>query len=134
MIIPSKMIAKDLETQGFGTLATDLFINRVPSEPNNVVVVLDGPHMNPDNNNYVYYEPTVEVLLRGTAYETLYKKAMNILEYLNKKTNYTYTDDEAIEWHIVCLLHLNGPFPLGVDDDERSLISVNFRLQIEPNN
>jgi hypothetical protein len=133
MIVPSEYIADKLETGVFGTSGVDLFVRKLRATPDNQIAVLDGPPMNPDtNNNFVYYEPTVGLLIRNLNYLVAYKTSMNILEFLNKTIQDIYVDTESISWNVVAVLHLSGPMMLFVDDNERSVLSLNFRMQIEP--
>lgn len=81
-------IATYLQTEGVGTLATDIFYSYMPADVNTGVCVLDtgGPTPNPD---VPLKNPTFQVFVRAADYDTGKTKLDAVREALHRVQNET---------------------------------------------
>ena len=104
--------------------ATDLFINKMPSSPDNVVSIHDASGESPEVN-YTYEKPGVQIRVRGAkgGYKAAHEQAQDIRNFLHPTGNLTINGARYVgiwaEGDII---------PLGDDDNERPLFSMNFRV------
>ena len=61
---PALDIATILQTNGLGTLGTDIFVGREPETPDQIITIYDTPGIAP-NAKYLRDEPTVQCRTRG---------------------------------------------------------------------
>ena len=122
---PAVDIAGILATAGVGTISTDLFVSEQPKTPDECVTVFDTGGFPPESN-YVYRKPTVNVRVRGKrgGYRNAYAVAKSIVDALHDKTN----EDIDSANRIIAIWCMGDIIALGKDDDERPLLSVNFRI------
>jgi len=68
------------------TFATNLFIGKEPSSPNNCVTIFDTPGSGPDkafDNSSKYYRPSIQIRVRNSNYLTGWQVIHSIKELLH---------------------------------------------------
>lgn len=120
-------IADYLATQAIGTVGTDIFVSRMVDDPNNQVVVI--PTGGPDPNRYVadLHEPTFQIVVRNTDFDSANTKLRAIRAALHNKLNLTLSNHVA--------LFIRAASEGGyIGQDERGLneFSINFAARVRP--
>jgi hypothetical protein len=114
------------------TAGVNLFVGDVPADRDNIVVITDTTPAQINERNYVYHYPSFQIYVRNIKYADGYDLIDAILNELDKKVNFDFTDpDSSIEWHVVSIQIFSGPFVLGRDENDRSQFTINFNGQIE---
>ena len=117
-----------LEAQGLGTLATDLFLGEMPSEPDTCVVVHEyegGPpvhFMGIAAGTAIWEQPRVQVMTRSKSYATARSKAKDAF---NKLDGHSGTLSGTEYGYIRAL---GSPGLLGKDGNDRVLVVCNFEV------
>lgn len=115
-------IAEYLETKNVGTVGTDIFISRQSDAPNNQVVVYDTGGIEPDK--YLpTADPTFQVLVRNTNYQTGQGLVNAIVTALHQFENGTVEESETYFYYIFLV---SEPTHIGRDDKGRHEWSINF--------
>lgn len=128
---PSVDIKDMLEGESFLelTLGTNLFISREPAEPDNCVTIFDtggNPQMRLDSDTETtHYEyQNVNIRVRNETYLAGWSLANSIMNQLHGRAQETWND--TLYTAIQCV---SGPAAIGWDENNRILITLNFRLQ-----
>lgn len=110
------------------TLGTNLFVSLMPDSPDLCVALFDGPGFAPEPN-YEYYRPAVQVRVRGnkSGYLAAWSLAESIRAVLRAVSNETWNATRYIQ--IWCAGEI---FPLGQDENNRPLLSMNFNVHRTP--
>ena len=123
-----KEVGQYLQTQGYGTLGTDIFLSFEPDSPDELIAVLDrGGYVTDDfvkvtgDSTNKYDVIGVQLILRGTNYENLIDKAYQLYDLFNRKSLYNLGTFYIKESHAESL-----PIPIGRDEKDRDEISINF--------
>lgn len=105
------------------TFKTNLFVARMPDTPDQCVVLYDSGGFAPYSNDY--QRPTVQIRTRGAqgGYQTIYDLTKAIWDELHELANQTINLTRYIAIYAV-----DEPFSLGLDDNNRPLFSMNFRI------
>ena len=100
-------------------------ISEMPNNPNTCILIKDTGGSGDSNPNYSYEYPTIQVLIRGNknGYLATYSKAEEVKLALNGLTNETLNSARYIQ--ILCRGDI---IPIGKDESERPLFSVNFDI------
>lgn len=126
---PAQDIADILTDEGVGVIGTSLFCFKQPTTPDSCITVIDSGGFPPEAN-YRYDYPTVQILVRGArnGYRAAYTVAENIKTTLNGKAG------NAVDstYSIIGIWAMGDILPLGNDESDRPLFSLNFRLQRQP--
>lgn len=111
-----------------GSTGWPLKIGHIPSSPDQVVVFTDTGGMNPNPAWRLDY-PTFQALVRGAKgeYGVAYDKARAVRDALLGIDSVTIGSDRWVS--ITCLGDIGMA---GYDENERPMLSVNFRAIIEP--
>jgi hypothetical protein len=107
------------------TFNTNLFVGKEPADVNVLcVTVLDSGGFDSDPN-YSYERPTVQVRVRGAVggYQAAYAKAAQV-----KSTLHGNTLTEKNNARYIVILCMGDILPLGFDEENRPLFTVNFRI------
>lgn len=130
MPTPDLDIATKLQTEGVGTVGTDIFRGgqRPPSNviPHAAIFVIPtggtGPLPFLDNASTNYYIPTVQLIVRGNVgtYITTLGTATSCITNLHQST---------ISGYFSILVRNPEPLYLGLDENDHPLFSVNVELQ-----
>ena len=119
-------IATDLQTQGLGTLATDLFIGNLPDTPDNALVVIDTGSLEPDK--YLpFARTTFQIMVRNKTYAQGRAKLEAVKTRLHRLTNIIMGTK-----HVFYILANTDGGHVGRDDAGRELFSINFRTETRP--
>lgn len=104
---------------------TDLFIGELPETPNQCCTIVDTGGY--ETKIGPYYSPTVQMLFRGDVgeYEETYSLAQAVTILLHE---YSGTPSGST-FYYTGIWSLGDPFFIGVDENERPLFSINFRIQ-----
>jgi len=110
------------------TFATNLFIGREPTKPNNCVTIFDTPGFPPqltlDAAGRDYYYPSVQIRVRNTSYADGWALANNIMVSLHGRVY--ETSGGTLYTTVYCS---SGPALLDWDENNRARFIVNFNLQ-----
>lgn len=112
--------------------ATNLFIGRSPSSPNDIVTIYDVPareeeiSLNPKNEIYEF--KAIQIKVRAIHYQTGFTLIEAIKTYLHGRAN--VTQESSFYTLITCT---NGPALLEWDDSNRVNFIINFELQRKGN-
>ena len=119
-------LAKYLEDNEIGTLATDLFKAYLPAEPDSLVVVYDTGGFEPD----VYLPtgmPTFQIFVRSEDYTTGKAKVDEIAALVNRKANIQLVSGGVYFYYLTLM---SEPVHIGRDSNERDEFSINIRSMI----
>lgn len=121
-----------LQEQGIGTLASDLYLGRLPDSPDGVAGLFEQQGLPPRHHNGgsqapFMENPRLQILVRGTDYETARTKAFDIYNKLNALTN-TVMGGTCY----TAIFAMHQPFPIGYDNNERVRFSCNFQVVKKP--
>ena len=123
-------IAALIRTNSSYELGNNLFVNNLPTEPMNVVVVYDTSSTSPDNtlDKQTYWNDAVQVLVRNTNYLTAMSICTDMINILHNRTN-----EEIGGTQYLFIFLQNGPNKLGSGDIKtgkgENLYSLNFRIK-----
>lgn len=120
-----KELADYLAARGVGVVGADIFVGGLPEEPNACVAVLDTGGFAPDP--YLpLTDPTVEILCRGTDYETTNAKAWQVYNLLNRKFELKLATIRVLSSFA---MHPPRRIP-PPDAKRREYVSVNFKFRV----
>lgn len=104
---------------------TDLFVGDMPESPDACVALFDTGGSSPDPNKY--FRADVQVLVRGTvgSYSETYAVTETILLLLHEY----YGTPSGSTYYYSVVWASGVPFYIGVDESNRPLFSLNFRIQ-----
>lgn len=129
---PAVGIKDLLVTAGVGTFAAlagwGIYVGQQPTDPDTVVTVYNSGGKNADPK-FLLQEPHIQVRIRGAAngYVAAYDKAAEVQDELLGIPSQVVNGDQ---WDgITAIGDIN---PLGYDESQRPMFSVNFSLIIEP--
>ena len=123
-----------LQTQGIGTLGTDLFRAFLPDAPAAAVALIETGGLAPqfilDTPGVHIDQPSLQVLSRGpvppavpNSYDTARAKIGDVIVALGAISN---TDLSGVRY-LRCVPS-QAPFSLGPDDQGRRLVACNFQV------
>lgn len=113
-------LADYLQDNGFGTVATDIFIDELPLDIPDCIAVINSTSPTPDKA-IPYYTQNVDIWARYTSHAQGRLKLQDIMDNLHQKEHYT------IDGFLVYLSYANGMIEsMGVDSQRRHL----FKLSI----
>lgn len=117
-----------LQSEGIGTLGTDIFLSQMPDTPDEAIALFEYAGNAPSRMGG-NRQPGIQVRTRGD-YETARATIDDIYTLLSKIGN-EYEDDapEGVTINGTTYLHfqtVQEPFPLGPDDNGRHELAQNF--------
>jgi hypothetical protein len=115
-------VADYLEAEGVGTVGEDIFNSVVPEYPDGCVTVVDTGGIEP-SRDIPTAEPTFQVLVRNSSYDTAKTKIDSIVALLHQKANAELVSGETYFYYIFLVAE---PGYLGRDDNDREEFSANF--------
>lgn len=129
---PSEDVAALLESSAAGlglTVGTDLFVAAEPDTPDACVTVYDSPGFGPDPAVADYHRPGVMVRVRGVrgGYRAAYAVALAVLEYFHTLRQQTVAGTRYVAFWAETDVN-----PVGVDERERPLFTVNLTVHRTP--
>lgn len=123
MNIFHKNLADYLEDQGHGTVGTDIFVGKLPTEaPNNCIIVYDTGGVAPDT--YIpTRNPSTQIYVRNISYNSGKQKIEDIVGSLHTKSNFYIIENEQYVYY--CRL-IQEPSHIGQDENDRQEFTANF--------
>lgn len=122
-----------LQAQSQGTLGTDLFLGRMPDSPDACVCLFEYsgslPEMTFGSSGIAIDRPQLQVMTRAGRddYPTARDKAVTLRNLLTAITNTTLGAFSVLR------IEASGSVnPLGPDEKDRPLVSVNFNVMVLP--
>jgi len=114
-----------------GTSGWSIYINDEPTTPDTVITIYDAGGSKPqpfaDHTLYPVEDVEIQLRVRARAFLTVCTKletCINILEGAGR-----FDDTEGSDSvHYLMLKRSGAPIPLGKDEDERFIITQNFRV------
>lgn len=110
------------------TYGIDLFIGEMPVDVDNCVVVFDAPSSQPHTTyrkeESVYYYENVQITVRNRNYLTAIQTAQDIRTLFHARAHETWSST-----YYSAIFCTSGPANLGPDENQRSLIVLNFQVQ-----
>ena len=108
------------------TFATDLFIGKEPSKPDNCVTLYDyggrPPRLTFDRQNYYY--PSVQVRVRNNDYRAGWALIQDIADFLHGLSN------ETLDGTLYTVIYVSsGPAFITWDGNSRAIFVVNLNVQ-----
>jgi len=133
---PATVIKDLLVSAGIGTFAATtgwaIYVSREPAQadnvPHSVITCYDSGGLKP-NPQWLLDEPTVQVMVRGNpnGYEAAYTKCQDVKNALLGLPSQTIGADR---W--VSISMLSDIAMLGYSEQNQPMLSLNFKLIIEP--
>lgn len=120
-------IADYLATQSIGTVATNIFIGKMPPDPDNQVAIfgLLGGTIGEQREVADLHFPRFQVIIRNTNYETGSTKLEAVRTALHGKYGL-----QLASWRVLRLHAETEGGPIGTDDQDRFEFSINFLAEI----
>lgn len=112
-----------LQTQGIGTLGTDLFQGHLPSSPDNCVAVFETGGSQP-NKDLPLNHPSFQVIVRNKSYATGRDKLESVRTALHRKFNTSLVSGQTFAYYI---LATSEGGHIGRDESGRDEFSINFQ-------
>lgn len=109
------------------TFATDIFIGKEPTSPNEVVTIFDTPGRANQltlRQGEDYYYPSIQIRVRSTEYLTGFALASNIIAVLHARAHETWSG--TLYTLIQCM---GEPVLLDWDENNRCRFIINFNIQ-----
>jgi hypothetical protein len=131
MTLPKFMkdIAAYLQTNSFGTLGTDIFMNEFSSSSPNCISLSTSPGMGDITTASMdidIHRPELNVKVRNKSAELAESKAIDIYNFLNHKSNLNLTNTR-----ILSIVEISPPFIISKTESEGTIFSINFSLEIQ---
>ena len=126
MASPAKDVATLLQTEGLGTLGTDLFYSREPAKSGVIVTVYDLGGRNDANAKWLREYPEVQIRVKGTPndYSSAWDKIQAIKDVLLGHDPVVINS----EWNYIGVWINGDPIHLGNSEDDRAIIISSWRL------
>jgi hypothetical protein len=119
-----EQVAMFLQNEGVATLTTDMFLNYLPDNPDNVVAIIDTGGTEPDT--YLpTRSPTFQILVRNSNYDNGKAKLDEIRDLLHQKKGNLGAGDTY--FYYIFATAEGGS--IGHDVQNREEFSINFRAR-----
>jgi len=108
------------------TFATDLFVGKEPSTPENCVTIFENPSFPPylGLTDTGYFYSSVQIRVRNKDYQTGYDLARDIMTSLHGRANETWNGT------LYTVIRASGePALLDWDANDRCRFTINFEIQ-----
>jgi hypothetical protein len=117
-------IASILESEGVGTLGTDIFVGTMPESPDKCLATYDSGGSPPEPN--LIHRPNVMIHVRGNkqGYESASDLVFTTYTTLHNLGNFRYND-----WWYLLVWAASDPIWLGMDENNRPVFSINFNVK-----
>lgn len=118
-------IAGFLQAAGVGTQGTDLFKYRMPDAPDSALCIYEDAGHPPEmvQEGIVYDNPSLQVMARDKTYSVARSKIESIVKLIGSLRNTQIGPAKYLR-----VIPTQSPFPLGVDDQNRHRLVVNFEV------
>ena len=121
-----------LQTNSIGTLGTNIFLGKMPANPDYCITLYEYEGMAPVESfggaPYDIDMPRIQIVVRGARddYPTARDGAKAVRDLLSDLTNVTISST-----NILRVASLGAFIPLGLDDKDRPRIAANFQAYVE---
>lgn len=121
-------IAKYLEDQSIGIVASGLYAEFLPDTPDNAIAVFSTGGFNFDYSSVLSVDdPTFQIRVRNTSQLAAYNKALDIYNVLQGLTSTTLDDGT----HVIGIQALQSePANIGRDAAQRPEYTINYTAKI----
>lgn len=126
-------IGNYLQAQGHGTQGTDIFLGRMPTSPDACIAVYEyggaAPLFTFGSAATAVDRPSIQVMCRAARddYPAARNKAKDIRSLLGAITNTTLSSIAILRVEPIGSVN-----PLGPDENDRPLVTVNFQVHVLP--
>jgi hypothetical protein len=116
-------LADYLATQGVGTVATNIFVVKLPATPDNCIALfgLPGQVIGDQREVASLHFPRVQIITRNTSYENASDKLEAVRTALHNKYGLDFAS-----WRVMRLHAEQEGGSIGQDDQGRYEFSINF--------
>ncbi len=118
-------IASYLQTEGVGTVGTDIFKANQPANPVKCLTILPTGGLEPDVDIIGIKNPTIQILARGENFTEAMDMAQDAYGALHGLANETLGDT-----YVMFCKALQEPTAIGQDDNNNYEISCNYLLKV----
>lgn len=119
-------IGSYLQANSIGTLASDLFLGIMPSDPANCVTLYEyagKPRVRKFGNTDILEAPGLQIKVRNVSYALCRQKLEQIIVLMDGMNNVVLGSTKYLS------IEANqGATPLGVDGNNRMVFTVNFSV------
>ena len=120
---PAQDIARLLQDEGHGVVATDIFVGTEPDAPSNCTTVYDLPGGEVDTDEADVFSPTFQVRTRNLSYVSGYTLLSAMRDTLSSKLQYLGASGKRYySFHTTV-----DVAPLARDDNDRYIFVASFR-------
>lgn len=121
----ASLLADYLEDQGLGTVATDIFVGYLPSQPDTALAVY--PYQGPAPDVGLPYDhPNVQLRSRSSDPQLAYSRLMDVYSALHGLHHITL----GTTWVTSVTALQSEPASLGRDEAGRDEYTLNFQLRV----
>jgi hypothetical protein len=117
-----EQIAELLQSNGIGTVGTDIFIGDITTRTENGLYIVNSPSPAP-NEAIDIYEQIVDFWTRNDSTEGAYSKLQQVMDVLHKRTNYTLTG-----YHVFISHNMNMIEDMDRDLQRKKLFRLTIRF------
>lgn len=127
MSSPAEDIALHLDNLGLGSRGSDIYVGFEPESTSLTMTLMNSGGLDP-NPKWLRDYPTVQIRLRGSAfgYEAAWTKANDIKDALLGEPPTMLNGKNYVQF-----LQIGDILDLGPDENNRPLITLNFRFAVE---
>lgn len=116
-----------LQTDGVGTLATDIFLSVMPDEPDNCILIVEdngvGPTQVFGSSSYAIQRPRIRVFCRAARNDYPAARAKAVLTRASLGAIRNSTIDGV---SFLSVLATSDFYPVGRDGDDRPVVGIDF--------
>jgi len=120
-------LAAYLQAQAIGTVATDIFIGGLIDSPDNQISIDQTGSVEPNRENPIK-DPTVQILVRNTAYDTGLNKITAIYDLLHQKNDSIVLEAGGVD--VMACFALQEPTHILKDESDRHIFTCNFVFKL----
>ena len=124
--LPDNLATFIADNTGF-TKATDLFIGRMPDTPD-TALYLTATGGNEPNRYIPTPRKTVQVLSRAPQYPDAYDNAQTVYDLLHRTNDNVTLESGGVD--VMFIAAIQEPTHLGLDEQERHVFTINFRITL----
>ena len=124
-------LAKYLETNAIGTVATDIFIGGLLDSPDNMISINQTGGVQPNRENPIK-QPTVQIAVRNTAFDTGLNKITAIYDLLHQMLDSEVLEAGGVD--VMTCFAMQEPTHLMKDESDRHIFVCNFVFMLRGSN
>lgn len=124
-------LAEYLEDNSIGTVATDIFIGGLTDSPDNQINLNQTGGVQPNRQNPIK-QPTIQVTVRNTAYDTGLNKITAIYDLLHQANDSVVLEAGGVD--MMTCFAMQEPTHLFKDESDRHVFVCNFVFMLRGSN